>query len=73
LKIDLKANQQGQIYLPKLLRDEWGNEYILIPNANGGYIYPKTVKAEDALKSLEVVKKDLEHRAELEKREASIQ
>ncbi len=73
MKIDLKANQQGQIYLPKLLRDEWGNEYILIPNANGGYIYPKTVKAEDALKSLEVVKKDLEHRAELEKREASIQ
>ena len=73
MKIALKANKQGQIYLPKLLRDEWGNEYILIPNANGGYIYPKTVKAEDALKSLEVVKKDLEHRAELEKREASIQ
>ena len=66
MKIQLKANQQGQIYFPKLLRDEWGNEYILIPNANGGYLYPKGVKAKDALKSLEVVKKDLEHRADLE-------
>lgn len=66
MKIKLKANQQGQIYIPKLLRDEWGNEYILIPNAQGGYIFPKSVTARDALKSLEVVKKDLQHRAEIE-------
>lgn len=66
MKINLKANIQGQIYFPKLLRDEWGTEYTLIPNANGGYIFPKNVKAKDALKSLEVIRKDLEHRAELE-------
>jgi bifunctional DNA-binding transcriptional regulator/antitoxin component of YhaV-PrlF toxin-antitoxin module len=66
MKIELKANQQGQIYLPKLLRDQWGNEYVLIPNAQGGYIYPKGVRAKDALKSLEVVRQDLAHRAELE-------
>lgn len=66
MKIELKANRQGQIYLPKLVRDEWGNEYILIPNANGGYIFPKHVKPKDALKSMDVVRKDLEHRAQLE-------
>ena len=67
MKIILKANRQGQVYLPKLLRDQWGDEYVLIPNAQGGFIYPKGVSAKDALKSLEVVKKDLEHRAELER------
>lgn len=66
MKIELKANRQGQIYLPKLLREQWGLEYILIPNAQGGYIYPKGAGAKRALKSLEVVQKDLEHRAELE-------
>jgi len=68
MKIELKANRQGQIYFPKLLRDQWGNEYILIPNAQGGYIYPKDVRAKDALRSLDVVREDLEHRAELEER-----
>lgn len=71
MKIDLKANVQGQIYIPKLLRDEWGDEYVLIPNAQGGLIIPKGVKAKDALKSLEVIKKDLQHRAELESRGGS--
>jgi bifunctional DNA-binding transcriptional regulator/antitoxin component of YhaV-PrlF toxin-antitoxin module len=66
MKINLKANIQGQIYIPKLLRDQWGNEYVLIPNAQGGLLFPKGVKAKDALKSLEVIKKDLEHRAEME-------
>lgn len=69
MKIELKANRQGQIYLPKLLREQWGVEYILIPNAQGGYIYPKGAGAKGALKSLEVVQKDLEHRAELEEKE----
>jgi hypothetical protein len=68
MKIELRANQQGQIYLPKLLRDQWGNEYVLIPNAQGGYIYPKGVGAKDALRSLEVVRQDLAYRAELEER-----
>jgi hypothetical protein len=66
LRIELKANVQGQIYLPKILRDEWGSEFFLIPNANGGCIFPKSVKAKEALKSLDVVRKELEHRAELE-------
>jgi len=67
MKIELKANRQGQIYLPKILREQWGSEYILIPNAQGGYVYPKAAGAKGALKSLEVVQKELEHRVELEK------
>jgi len=68
MRIELKANSQGQIYLPKILRDQWGNEYVLIPNATGGYIYPKNARAKDALKSLDVIRKDLKHRIELEER-----
>lgn len=66
MKIKLKVNQQGQIYIPKLLREQWGSKYVLIPNASGGFIYPEGVSARNALKSLEVVKKDLQHRVELE-------
>jgi hypothetical protein len=66
MKIELKANHQGQIYMPKLLRDEWGNEYFLIPDAEGGVIFRRDVKAKDALRSLDVIKKELEHRAEIE-------
>ena len=71
MKINLKANIQGQIYFPKLLRDQWGNKYVLIPNAQGGLIIPKGVQAKDALKSLEVIKKDLEHQVEMESREVT--
>jgi hypothetical protein len=60
MRIELKANQQGQIYLPKLLRNQWGNEYVLIPNETGGYIYPKNASTKDALKSLQVVEKAME-------------
>jgi hypothetical protein len=66
MKIELKANQQGQIYLPKLLRNEWGNEYFLIPDAEGGLLFRRDVKAKDALRSLDVIKRELEHRAEIE-------
>jgi bifunctional DNA-binding transcriptional regulator/antitoxin component of YhaV-PrlF toxin-antitoxin module len=66
MKIELKANQQGQIYLPKLLRDEWGNEYFLIPDAEGGVLFRRDVKAKNALRSLDVIRKELEHRAEIE-------
>jgi hypothetical protein len=66
MKIQLKANQQGQIYLPKLLRSQWGNEYVLIPDEMGGYIYPKNASATDALKSLQVVEKAIEVLKQLE-------
>lgn len=66
MKLKLKANVQGQIYIPKLIRDEWGIEFVLIPNANGGFLFPKGVKAKDALRSMDVVRKELEHRVLLE-------
>ena len=68
MKIKLKANKQGQIYLPKSLREQWGNVYVLIPNVVGGYIYIENAGAKGALKSLDVVKRELEHRAELEEK-----
>ena len=73
MKIKLKANKQGQIYLPKILREQWGNEYILIPNAEGGYMYPVRAGVKGALRSLEVVEKDLRHRVDIEARRGAQQ
>lgn len=68
MKITLKANPGGQFYFPKRLRDEWGNKLNLIPDMNAGVIYPAHVSAREALRSLEVVTAELEHRAEIEEK-----
>jgi len=66
MRIELKANIQGQIYMPKILRDNWGNEYFIIPDAEGGMLFRRDVKAKEALRSLDIIKKELEHRVEIE-------
>ena len=66
VKIKLKTNRVGQIYLPKYIRDEWGSEFEFIPNLTSGILYPSGTSAKDVLRSLRVVMADLEHLAELE-------
>ena len=68
MKIKLKANPRGQFYFPKTLRDEWGHELELTPNASAGAIYPKGTSPQEVIDSLEVVIADLKHRAEMEKK-----
>ncbi|MDI6813892.1 MAG: hypothetical protein QMD10_10175 [Desulfitobacteriaceae bacterium] len=68
MKLKLKANPGGQFYFPKTIRDEWGNELELVPNLKSGVIYPAGTPAREVLKSLEVIRADFEHRAELEEK-----
>lgn len=73
MKFKLKANPRGQFYFPKGIRDEWGHELELVPNAEAGAIYPAGMQAKEVLKSLEVVIADLKHRAEIEEtRESAV-
>lgn len=67
VKFRLKANDFGQIYLPKEVREELGRSLELVGNAKTAVIFSAGLKAVDVLKSLRVLMLDLQHRAELEK------
>jgi hypothetical protein len=66
MKYKIKANPNGQFYFPKRVRDEWGHELELIPDAEAGAIYPAGLSAREVLRSLNVVIADLKHRMEME-------
>jgi len=66
MDIKLKTGPQGHIYLPKQVRENWGEEYNLTPNWKAGVIYPKDVDPKDVLKSLETLVSEFKHRTETE-------
>lgn len=67
VKFKLKANDYGQIYLPKEVREELGRNLELVGNTKTAVVFSAGLKAIDVLKSLKVLMLDLQHRAELEK------
>jgi bifunctional DNA-binding transcriptional regulator/antitoxin component of YhaV-PrlF toxin-antitoxin module len=70
VKSKVKANPTGQYYLPKEVREELGDKLELICNTKAAVIFPEGIPPETVLQSLEVIQKDLQHRHELEKKEA---
>jgi len=68
MKIKLRSTKDGLFYLPKELREQWGIELELIPDAMGGVIYPKDADLEKVIECLEeVVLKDLKLRVKHQK------
>ena len=67
VKFKLKANDYGQIYLPREVREELGRNLVLIGNTKTAVLFSAGVKTSDILKSLKVLMLDLQHRAELER------
>ena len=65
----MNSNPQGQYYLPKVVRNEFGPKLELLADAKAGVIFPVGTSAQAVLESLEVIQKDLEHRVRLEKEE----
>ena len=66
MDIKLKTGPQGHIYLPKQVRENWGEEYKLTPNWKAGIIYPSNTDPKDVLKSLETLLSEFKHRTETE-------
>ncbi len=64
MDIKLKTGPQGHIYLPKNVRETWGDEYKLTPNYKAGVIYPSNTNPKDVLKSLQTLMTEFKHRAE---------
>jgi len=73
MEIKTSVNPQGQIYIPSKVREAIGmkpkKQVILIGNARSVFVIPAEMSAEDALKSLEVIAKHLQHKKQMEKME----
>ena len=68
VKFKIKANPVGQFYFPKEIREELGESLELIANAKTAVVFPEGTPLDVVLKSLDVIKSDLEHRLEMERR-----
>ena len=69
MDFELKIHKkQRTMYIPKTLHNILGLEVTAIPNMNSVYIFPKTLNKKDAVRSLIVIKKELEYQVELQGR-----
>jgi len=68
MRYEIKTGTQGHIYLPKQVREALGPNLALFPNAAAAVLAPVGMSYEDILKSLEIIKADLEHKLSMSKK-----
>jgi hypothetical protein len=68
MRYEIKTGPQGHIYLPKQVREALGPDLVLFPNAAAAVLAPVGMSYEDILKSLEIIKADLEHKLSMSKK-----
>jgi bifunctional DNA-binding transcriptional regulator/antitoxin component of YhaV-PrlF toxin-antitoxin module len=59
----------GQVYIPKELREPFGRELTILPNASAAVIFRTGTNYEDILRSLEIIAQDIRHRIELQRKQ----
>jgi len=71
VEFELKIHQkQGTAYIPKEIREALGTEIKAVPNRAAVLLYPKNMPTKDVVKSLNIIKEDLEQAVELEEKES---
>lgn len=71
VEFELKIHRkQGTAYIPKEIREALGTEIKAVPNRAAVLLYPKNMAIKDVVKSLIIIKEDLEQAVELGEKEA---
>ena len=70
VEYELKTGPQGHIYLPKRIRETFGNTLKFLPNSNAAVIYPENMELGAVIKSLYLIISDLKLRVEQKNHEA---
>ena len=70
VEFDLKIHEQGTIYIPKRIRQVLGSEIKATSNRAILLLYPKTMSMKTIVKSIAIIKDDLELGVDLEEKEA---
>lgn len=74
VEFNIKMNQKQHLaYIPQELAKLLGTNIKASANCIAVLMYPEGAKPEDILRSLEIIKLDLEHKIELRKREVDAQ
>jgi len=60
--------KQGTAYFPKEIREVLGTEVKAVPNRTVVLFYPKNMPIKDVMRSLSIIKDDLQHCIDLEKK-----
>jgi len=63
----VKANQSGQYYFPKEVRQELGDKLTLICNTKVAIVFSDDAMLQNVLESIEIIINDLKHRLQLQK------
>jgi len=70
VEFEIKIHKkQGTAYIPKEIRKALGTELKAVPNRATVLLYSKDMTLKDVVKSLNIIKEDLEHAIELEEKE----
>ena len=69
MKFQIKANPNGQYYLPKEVRQELCRKLELICTAQAAVIYPEGLHPQKVQQSLLIILHDLRNRSELQRQE----
>jgi hypothetical protein len=72
VEFKLKINEkQGTAYFPKEIREILGTKLKGIPNAAAMLLYPEGTDQKDVLKSIDIIRSDLEHQINMIEKEHS--
>ena len=63
MEYDLKTGVQGHVYLPKRVREVFGQKMKFLPNQNAAVLYPEDTDPEVVIASLRVIISDLKLRS----------
>jgi hypothetical protein len=70
LEFKLKTGPQGHIYVPKKIREAFGQNLTLLPNSNAAVLFRENASPETVIRSLRVIISDLQLRVGEKKCEA---
>lgn len=67
VKFQVKANQSGQYYFPREVRQELGEKLTLICNAKAAVVFSQDTSLKTVIESIDIIRQDLLHRLNLQK------
>jgi len=68
VELKTKITTTGVLYIPKEIREAFSRELKIIANATAALFFPANANYEDVLKSLEIIKAELNLRLEMQRR-----
>jgi bifunctional DNA-binding transcriptional regulator/antitoxin component of YhaV-PrlF toxin-antitoxin module len=67
VELKTRITTTGVLYIPKELREAFSRDMKIISNATAAIFFPADTSYENVLKSMDIIKRDIQHRVEMQK------